>query len=45
MLAAPSLDGDILRMKIADLDRRRGTNLRVTEPELANIIDYSGPAV
>ena len=45
MLAAPSLDGDILRMKIADLDRRRGTDLRVTEPELANIIDYSGPAV
>jgi hypothetical protein len=43
MLAAPSLDGNILRMKIADLDRRRGTDLRQVEPELAHIIDYAGP--
>lgn len=38
-----SLDGDILRMKIADLDRKRGTDLRATEPEFANIINYPGP--
>ena len=43
MNGAPSLDGTILRMKIADLDRRRGTDLRVTEPELAHLIDYAGP--
>ena len=38
-----SLDGTILRMKIADLDRKRMTDLRVTEPELATILEYSGP--
>ena len=43
MMAAPSLDGQVLRMKLADLDRRRGTNLSVTEPELADLIDYPGP--
>ena len=43
MLAAPSLDGNILRMKIADLDRRRVTDLRQVEPEFAHIIDYPGP--
>jgi MoaA/NifB/PqqE/SkfB family radical SAM enzyme len=43
MNSAPSLDGEILRMKIADLDRRRGTNLAVTEPEFADMIDYDGP--
>ena len=43
MMAAPSLDGDILRMKIADLDRRRGTDLRQVEPEFANLINYAGP--
>ena len=43
MLGAPSLDGDILRMKVADLDRRRGTNLLVVEPEFAHMIDYNGP--
>jgi MoaA/NifB/PqqE/SkfB family radical SAM enzyme len=43
MLAAPSLDGNILRMKIADLDRKRGTDLRQVEPEFANIIEYHGP--
>jgi hypothetical protein len=43
MLAAPCLDGTILRMKIADLDRKRGTNLLVTEPEFAHLIDYAGP--
>ena len=38
-----SLDGTILRMKIADLDRRRGQNLAVVEPEFAHIIEYNGP--
>ena len=38
-----SLDGTILRMKIADLDRKRGTDLRTTEPELATMLEYSGP--
>jgi MoaA/NifB/PqqE/SkfB family radical SAM enzyme len=43
MLQAPSLDGTILRMKIADLDRKRNTDLRLVEPELANILEYPGP--
>ena len=43
MNSAPSLDGEILRMKIADLDRRRGTDLRLVESELANMIEYTGP--
>jgi len=38
-----SLDGFILRMRVADLDRRRGQNLAVTQPELAGIIEYAGP--
>ena len=43
MLNAPSLDGDILRMKLADLDRKRGQNLAVVEPEFAHLINYAGP--
>lgn len=35
-----SLDGNILRMKIADLDRKRNTDLRQVEPEFAELIDY-----
>jgi MoaA/NifB/PqqE/SkfB family radical SAM enzyme len=38
-----SLDGTILRMKIADLDRKRNTNLAVTQPEFADLIQYTGP--
>ena len=38
-----SLDGNILRMKIADLDRKRNTDLRINHPELARAIDYVGP--
>jgi MoaA/NifB/PqqE/SkfB family radical SAM enzyme len=38
-----SLDGQLLRMKIADLDRRREQDLRTVEPEFANIIGYQGP--
>jgi pyruvate-formate lyase-activating enzyme len=43
MMGGASLDGQVLRMKLADLDCRRGTNLSVTEPELAELIDYPGP--
>jgi hypothetical protein len=43
MLNAPCLDGEILRMKIADLDRKRATNLLQVEPEFARLIDYHGP--
>jgi MoaA/NifB/PqqE/SkfB family radical SAM enzyme len=35
-----SLDGNILRMRVADLDRKRGQNLKDVEPELAQLIDY-----
>jgi MoaA/NifB/PqqE/SkfB family radical SAM enzyme len=38
-----SLDGFILRMKIADLDRKRSQNLADVEPEFARLIDYNGP--
>lgn len=35
-----SLDGQMLRMKIADLDRKRNQDLRQVEPEFANLIEY-----
>jgi len=38
-----SLDGQILRMRIADLDRKRNQNLSIVEPEFAQLIDYAGP--
>jgi len=38
-----SLDGKILRMKVADLDWRRKQNLCEVEPELAQAIGYAGP--
>lgn len=40
MLNGASTDGFMLRMKIADLDRKRQQNLREVEPELAGLIDY-----
>ena len=43
MLNGDCLNGDVLRTKIAELDRRRGTNLLVVEPEFAHMIDYHGP--
>ena len=43
MNGGASLDGDMLRMKIADLDRRRDQNLALVEPEFAGLIDYVGP--
>lgn len=38
-----SLDGNILRMKVEDLDWRRQQNLCDIEPELAAAIGYAGP--
>ena len=35
-----SLDGNILRMRVNDLDRKREQNLAEVEPEFANLIDY-----
>jgi len=36
------LDGNILRMKVEDLDWRRGTDLRNHHSELATAIEYNG---
>jgi MoaA/NifB/PqqE/SkfB family radical SAM enzyme len=35
-----SLDGDNMRREMANLDRRRGQDLRLAEPEFAELIDY-----
>jgi len=35
-----STDGFMLRMKIADLDRKRNQDLTIVEPEFAQLIDY-----
>jgi hypothetical protein len=43
MSGGVSLDGQLLRMKIADLDRKRQQDLRTVEPEFAELIDYVGP--
>jgi hypothetical protein len=43
MNAGNSLDGFILRMKVADLDRKRQQNLALVQPEFAKIIEYVGP--
>jgi MoaA/NifB/PqqE/SkfB family radical SAM enzyme len=43
MNGGASLDGFMLRMKIADLDCKRGQDLRNVEPEFAKLIDYAGP--
>jgi hypothetical protein len=40
MMRGASLDGNILRMRIADLDRKRQQRLSVVEPEFAQAIDY-----
>jgi len=37
-----SLDGNILRMRIKDLDFKRQQNLRDVEPEFAGLIEYNG---
>jgi len=38
-----STDGFMLKLKIKDLDRKRGQNLALVEPEFAQLIDYAGP--
>ena len=43
MNSGVSLDGQLLRMKIADLDRKREQDLRDVEPEFAELIQYGGP--
>ena len=43
MINGVGLDGQMLRMQIANLDRRRQQNLAEVEPELARLIDYTGP--
>lgn len=40
MNGGASTDGFMLRMKIRDLDRKRGQNMRVVAPEFATLIDY-----
>jgi MoaA/NifB/PqqE/SkfB family radical SAM enzyme len=35
-----STDGNILRMRVRDLDRKRAQNLATVEPEFAELIDY-----
>ena len=40
MMAGASTDGEMLRMKIADLDRKRKQNMAIIEPELAAIYGY-----
>jgi organic radical activating enzyme len=43
MNGGASLDGFMLRMKVADLDRKRNQDLRTVEPEFAELIEYAGP--
>jgi len=43
MMNGVALDGNILRMRVADLDRKRGQNLADVEPEFAELIGYRGP--
>lgn len=40
MNAGASTDGFMLRMKIADLDRKRSTDFRTMSPEMSELIDY-----
>jgi organic radical activating enzyme len=42
MNSGASMDGFMLRMKVADLDRKRNQNLATVEPELAQLIGYNG---
>jgi len=41
MMRGVSLDGNILRMRVADLDRKRNQNLTQVQPELAALINYA----
>jgi hypothetical protein len=44
MMNGASLDGFMLKMKIADLDRKRSQDLAVVEPEFAQLIQYDKTA-
>jgi MoaA/NifB/PqqE/SkfB family radical SAM enzyme len=44
MNTGASTDGFMLRMKIADLDRKRNQNLCEVQPELAELLEYNGHA-
>ena len=41
MMRGVSLDGNLLRIKIADLDRKRNQDLSLVEQEFAKIINYA----
>jgi MoaA/NifB/PqqE/SkfB family radical SAM enzyme len=41
MNGGASMDGFMLRMKVADLDRKRNQNLQTVEPEFAELIEYN----
>ena len=41
MMNGASLDGNILRMRVADLDRKRKQDLSLVQPELAKLIQYA----
>jgi MoaA/NifB/PqqE/SkfB family radical SAM enzyme len=41
MMKGASTDGNIMRMRIRDLDRKREQNLATVEPELAAVINYN----
>jgi hypothetical protein len=43
MIGGASLDGFMLRMKVADLDRKRQQNMVNAQPEFAKLIEYAGP--
>jgi organic radical activating enzyme len=43
MNSGASMDGFMLRMKVADLDRKRQQNMAMIQPEFAKLIDYAGP--
>ena len=43
MNGGASMDGFMLRIKVADLDRKRNQDLRTVEPEFAELIEYAGP--
>ena len=43
MNGGASMDGFMLRMKVADLDRKRQQNMANTQPEFAKLIEYAGP--
>jgi MoaA/NifB/PqqE/SkfB family radical SAM enzyme len=44
MNGGANLDGDILRMRIANFDRIRNENFNTVAPEFAQILNYNGPA-